>query len=286
MSDTDLDIKQLRAFISVATEQSFTGAAKALNCTQGTISSRIRALENQLGVRLFDRARFNIRMTPAGSDLFGGAQALLERHDQLFGHAHSKNVSGAVNLGIAEGFGSPLLTRLLRRIRDNYTALSITVSCGMSWTLQRMVDEGSLDLALVALIDEVPGATILSRPRLQWVGSGDFEFDGSSPLPIASYAEECPFRNSIIAKLEEAGVSFNEVLRGVSEQVIVSAVRAGWALTVMPENLVPGDLKVFVRPSLLPTLGRARVQLLETPGPEAEGVREIAREIANAYRGR
>ena len=61
MPDTDLDIKQLRAFISVATEQSFTGAAKALNCTQGTISSRIRALENQLGVRLFDRARFNIR---------------------------------------------------------------------------------------------------------------------------------------------------------------------------------------------------------------------------------
>ena len=115
MPDTDLDIKQLRAFISVATEQSFTGAAKALNCTQGTISSRIRALENQLGVRLFDRARFNIRMTPAGSDLFGGAQALLERHDQLFGHAHSKNVSGTVSLGIAEGFGSPLLTRLLRR---------------------------------------------------------------------------------------------------------------------------------------------------------------------------
>lgn len=286
MSTADIDIKQLRAFVSVATEQSFTGAAKAMQCTQGTISSRIRALENQLGVRLFDRARFNIRLTPAGNDLFNGAQALLERHDRLFGHAQTKNVRGAVRLGIAEGFGTPLLTRLLRRIRDNYAALSITVSCDTSWNLQGMIEERSLDLALVALMDEVPGATTLSRPRLQWVGSSDFEFDGNVPLPIAGYSEECSVRNSIVAVLEEAGVAFNEVFRGLSEQVLLSAVRAGWAIAAMPENLVPEDLKVFVRPSLLPSLERAKVQLLETPGLESEAAQVIRREIADAYRGR
>ena len=286
MSYMDLDIKQLRAFVSVATEQSFTGAAQALQCTQGTISSRIRALENQLGVRLFDRARFNVRLTPAGNDLFGGAQALLERHDHLFGHARSKTVSGSVRLGIAEGFGTPVLTRLLRRIRDNYAALNITVFCDMSWNLRRMVDEGNLDLALVNLMDEAPDATTLSRPRLQWVGSADFEFDERVPLPIAGYSEECPFRNSVIVALEEAGVSFNEVLRSLSERILVSAVRAGWAITAMPENLVPRDLKVFVRPSLLPSLDRTRIQLLEMPGLESEAAHVIRREIASAYRGR
>ncbi len=286
MARSEIDIKQLRAFVSVASEQSFTGAAKTLRCTQGTISSRIRTLEDQLGVRLFDRARFNIRLTPAGNDLFGGAKALLERHDQLFTRAQSKKISGTVRLGMAEGFGTPIVSRLLRRIRTNYAALQINLYCDLSCTLQRMAEAGDLDLALVGLMEEAPGATILSRPRLQWIGSNDFEFEDGAPIPLASYPEECPVRTSVYTTLQEQEVPFVEVLRTLSDLVLVNAVRSGCAIAAMPENLVPRDLKVLIRPSLLPPLERAKIQLLQMAGLDSEAAQVVRHEIVNVYRGR
>ena len=89
MATSDIEIKLLRAFVGVATEQSFTAAARLVGCSQGAISMRVRALENQLGVRLFHRARLNVRLTPAGEELFPAAQALLDSHDRLFGEARS-----------------------------------------------------------------------------------------------------------------------------------------------------------------------------------------------------
>ena len=286
MTKSDIDIKLLRAFVSVATEQSFTAAARLAGCSQGAVSTRVRALEGQLGVRLFNRARLNVRLTPAGQDLFPRARALLDRHDRLFLDARSRTVAGTVRVGVAEGFGMPLLAELLERVREHYAAVRLEIVCDVGCNLKRTVEAGSLDLALAVLGKEAPSATVLGRPRLQWVGAPDFAFGEDEPILVASYPEGCPVRASALSALEDRGVAYRLALSTWSDRVLDNAVRSGWAIAAMPENLVPEGLKVLNRPSLLPRLDRIDIQLLERPGLDDEAASVVGREIVDIYHGR
>ena len=101
----DIDTKLLRSFLSVATEKSFSTAAERLGCSQGTMSVRIRTLEDELGQRLFDRGRHNLKLTAAGRDLMPHAQTLVDMHDRLVDRAAARRVSGRVRLGVSENQG-------------------------------------------------------------------------------------------------------------------------------------------------------------------------------------
>ena len=286
MATSDIEIKLLRAFVGVATEQSFTAAARLVGCSQGAISMRVRALENQLDVRLFHRARLNVRLTPAGEELLPAAQALLDSHDRLFGEARSRTIAGPVRVGAAEGFGAAILTPLPERVRERYPAVELEVVCDFDAGLQRAVEAGSLDLALLVLEQEAPSATTLGRPRLCWVGAPDFTFDQDGPILVAGYPEGCPVRAAALAALESRGIAHRMALSTWSDRVLDRALQSGWALAAMPENQAPKALKVLNRPSLLPRLDKVFVQLLERPGLDDEAAKIVGREIADIYHGR
>ncbi len=281
----DVEIKLLRAFLGVASEQSFTGAAQLIGCSQGAISTRVRALEDHLGVRLFHRARLNVRLTSAGRDLLPGVRELLVQYGNLFRDARARTVSGPVRIGAVEGFGAALLAPLLEHVRERYPAIELEVACNFEAGLRQAVEAGSLDLALLVLEDEAPSETTLDRPRLQWVGVADFAFSEDDPVPVAGYPEGCPIRAVVLTALEDRGIAYRVVLTSWSESVLDRVLRSGSAIAAMPENLVPEGLKVLNRPSLLPRLGRASVQLLERPGLHDEAANAVGRQIADIYRG-
>ena len=286
MATSDIEIKLLRAFVAVATEQSFTAAAKLVGCSQGAISTRVRTLENQLGVRLFHRARLNVRLTPAGEELFPAAQALLDRHDRLFGEARSRTVAGPVRVGAAAGFGAALLAPLLERVRERYPAVELELVSDLDAGLQQAVEAGGLDLALLLAGKEAPSAAVLGQPRLFWVGAPDFAFDEDGPVLVAGYPEGCPVRAAALAALAGRSVAHRIVTSSWSDRILDRALQSGRALAAMPENQVPRDLKVLNRPSLLPKMDRIFVQLLERPGRDDEAAKTVGREIADIYHGR
>ena len=268
----DIDTKLLRSFLVVATEKSFSTAAERLGCSQGTMSVRIQTLEDQLGQRLFDRGRHNVKVSSAGQDLLPQARSLVDMHDRLFDRATARLVSGRVRLGVGESHGSELLSRLRQHLHEGYTAIELDIVCQPCRVLEEQTRLGELDLAIVTSIEESRPATLLSRPRLQWVASPDFVFDESTPLAIACFPEGCSLRQIGIAALKSRNLAWRVALSSPSEEIIRDAVGAGAAIAVMTEGTIPADLKAVVRPSLLPPLGRARIQLLEQPGQPSEAV--------------
>src|SRR3984957_4908700 len=78
-----MEIRELRAFIAVADEGSFSAAARKLHVSQSALSQTIRLLERQLGVRLLERHSAGVTVTDAGGLLLREARALLAQHDRV-----------------------------------------------------------------------------------------------------------------------------------------------------------------------------------------------------------
>jgi len=276
----DIDTKLLRSFLSVASEKSISTAADRLGCSQATMSVRIQRLEGLLGQRLFERARLNLKLTAAGRDLLPSAQSVVAMHDRLIDRAGGRLVSGRVRLGVGEGNDVALVSRLRKCIEDDYANIELDVVCRPGRALAELISAGTLDLAIVILVEATTPAAVLSRPRLQWVAASRFVFADCRPVPVAFHPEGCLLREMGIAALQARNISWREALCTASDEVILDAVGAGTAITVMTERTIPAGLRAIARPSVLPPLGKVCVQLLETSGRQSEAVLAVRRVVS------
>ena len=131
--------------------------------------------------------------------------------------------------------------------------------------------------------EPVPSAIVLSRPCLYWVAQPEFDFESHTEIPVAWLPEGSFFRAAGMQALQANGIAFYEVLSSLEEESIQRAVQAGIGITVMAEGTVPGNLRVIVRPSVLPRLGPVCIQLLESPDLLSDAAGAIRREILGQY---
>ena len=282
----DIETRVLRSFISVAAEQSISGAAKRHSRSPGTMSMRIANLESRIGLRLFERGRYNLKLTAAGRDLLPGVQAFVDMHDRVFDRARVKLASGTVRLGVGEGCGFDLILWLLRQVQEHYADVRLSIHCGLGQEVTAGIQAGEFELAVVALPEKVPSATVLSRPRIHWVARPDFVLEKLPVIPVACFPEGSFFRAAGIQTLEAEGIAYYELLNSPGEEAVQHAVRAGAAIAIMVEGTVPRDLRVIMRPSVLPRLGKACIQLLESSSPATDAVLAVKGEILNLYASR
>ena len=281
----DLDTRQLRSFLCLAVERSFSKAARQLGCSQATMSVRIQKLEEALGVRLFDRGPHEVKLTPEGRDLLPDIRDLVDMQDRMYERLQTSRFVGQVRLGVAEGYEASLLPGLLKYMQKSYAAAEMDITCRPSWRLQQLIESRTLDLAVVTLPEEAPSAVELQRPQLHWVSAPGFALNSLLPVPVAWHRENCFLREAGIAALKEAGVAHREVLSSDDSRVIRAAVEAGTAVTILAEGTVPGSLSVMSPSSGLPPLGKACVQLLERPGSQSEAWEVVKRELVRACQG-
>ena len=107
----DLTLHQLHIFCAVAQADSLTRAAKQLGLAQPTLSQQLSKLEEGVGVRLFDRDRRSVALTPAGAALLPHTRALLDRADDLQRQAAQMSGSEPVRLGYASWLPADLTVR-------------------------------------------------------------------------------------------------------------------------------------------------------------------------------
>lgn len=107
-----MELRQLRYFVAVAEELNFGRAAERLRLAGPSLSQQIKALERDLGVRLFDRDRRSVALTAAGEALVGDARAVLEQADRLRRHASGLSGGEPVRLGYVNWRPSDLAERV------------------------------------------------------------------------------------------------------------------------------------------------------------------------------
>jgi DNA-binding transcriptional LysR family regulator len=149
-----MEIRQLRAFVSIAEEKTFTAGAKLVNVTQAAISMQIRQLEDELGIPLFTRTPRRVILTEAGELLLGRARKILREHDtalmevaDLAGAEH-----GRLRIGSASAiFATMQLPDILQKLKEKFPNAEITVISGTSAALGEKIMHGEIDAAFVSL---------------------------------------------------------------------------------------------------------------------------------------
>jgi DNA-binding transcriptional LysR family regulator len=147
-----MEIKTLRYFLAVAREENMTRAAEILHVTQPTISKQLKALEDELGKKLFTRHSFHIALTEEGILLRNRAEDLVEMADKIEQEFVSlDNITGGeLYLGLAESFQIRYLAKEIKKFKKRYPHLSYHITSGDTEQIADKLDKGLLDFLVLA----------------------------------------------------------------------------------------------------------------------------------------
>jgi DNA-binding transcriptional LysR family regulator len=168
-----VELRQLRYFVTIAEELNFGRAAARLLIAGPSLSQQIKALERDLGVRLFDRDRRSVALTEAGAALLPQVRALLDRADDLQRRAGRLAGSEPVRIGYVNWLPADLTVRT-----SGVAQLHVDPWVAPSHTQAARVADGSLDLAVcwvtkTDLARDALAARLLGADRLYAVSTGD-----------------------------------------------------------------------------------------------------------------
>ncbi|MBR4458688.1 MAG: LysR family transcriptional regulator [Clostridia bacterium] len=147
-----MEIRTLRYFLTVAREENMTRAAEILHVTQPTLSKAMKALEDELGKKLFTRHSFSIRLTDEGRLLRSRAEDLVSMADRIEREFVSlDDISGGdIFFGLAESYRIRTLAREIRAFRRRYPDLRYHITSGDTEQVTEKLDKGLLDFAVLA----------------------------------------------------------------------------------------------------------------------------------------
>ncbi|WP_261807379.1 LysR family transcriptional regulator [Lapidilactobacillus luobeiensis] len=163
-----MEIRLLRYFWTVATEQNISQAAKALHITQPTLSRQIHELEAEVGEPLFDRQHKRLMLTQAGLFLKERAAEILQLDQQLeeaLRQKQQQQLSGSFTIGCVEADNSDTLALMLEELVSDYPQVHFELVAATSDEISDRLEKGLLDLAI--LLEPVMTKTFetLTLPR-------------------------------------------------------------------------------------------------------------------------
>jgi len=162
VSYSGMEIHQLRYFVAVAEEKSFSRAAEKVRVAQPSLSQQIQKLEGELGQPLFDRLARSVILTEAGNGFLPYAQRILNELSsaQRYVSDRSETPSGEVSVGILPTIAPFVVETLLARSAERFPAVRLNIIEDVTDTLVRMVDAGEVDIAVISTCRSANGAHI------------------------------------------------------------------------------------------------------------------------------
>ncbi|HZC52416.1 MAG TPA: LysR family transcriptional regulator [Mycobacterium sp.] len=146
-----MEIRELRAFVTVVEEGALSAAARRLHVSQSALSQTMRSLERQLGVQLLERNHTGVRPTDSGQALLRGARALLAHHDDVVSSvaAPSASLLGRIRVGVPLEFPIDVLPTAMAGLADEYPDTNVDLMHASSAVQLTALRAGELNVALV-----------------------------------------------------------------------------------------------------------------------------------------
>ncbi|MAM87262.1 MAG: LysR family transcriptional regulator [unclassified Hahellaceae] len=142
-----MELTHLRTFVAVAEEAHLTRAAERLFTSQPAVSAQLKALEETLGVSLFNRLPKGMKLTPAGERLLVQARAALDAAGAVMEQARALRgeTLGRLSIGINSDFDFLKLGDMTQAFNQQYSGIELSLLNGMSYDIIQQIRRGTLD---------------------------------------------------------------------------------------------------------------------------------------------
>ena len=292
-------LRQLQYAVAVADARSFRRAAEQCGVSQPSLSAQLAQLEGALGVRLFERDRRRVLLTPAGEDLIERARRVLVDADDLVDAARRLGdpLAGTLAIGVIPTVSPYLLPTAAPAIRRAHPRLTVRWLEDKTENLARELHAGRLDAALLALEADLGGPLkrevigrdpfVLAAPRAHPLGK---------PARPASLSE---LRGAHLLLLDDghclrdqalavcAGARTEELaFRATSLPTLAQMVSAGAGVTLLPRMAVATESRrahLAVRPLSDERAFRTLALVWRPTSPLGPALKELAATIRAAY---
>ena len=270
-----MEMHQVRYFLAVTEAENFTRAAEACNVAQPSLTKAIQKLEDELGGPLFHRERNRTIQTELGRRVHPHIQALAEATEAVKLDAQDFHASerATIRLGVMSTIAPGRMVGFLSRLREDVPALDLDLHEMAGTDLVAAMQEGALDVALLALpgLPDSFAALPLYDERYVIAFPMGHAFAAQDNVPIDALAGidylkrvHCEFTDHFEALGAARPLGVNVRYSSEREDWVQAMVAAGLGCSIMPEHLTqaPG---VGMRPLSDPAVSR-KVSLVTVAG--------------------
>lgn len=288
-----MDLKQLRYFVMVAEQLSFSRAALRLHISQPPLSQQIKSLEEEMGVGLFVRDRRSVRLTDAGMVFLRESRLLLEQFRSAVNATvrASQTNAGSIRLGVATSGLFSVMPGFQALMRSHFPNVELQVSDMQSDDQVRAVSQGALDIGIVHVKPErmsVSRAQVFSEslsvvlpirhpqadtPELLLAQLAD------EPMVALSREHAPTVFDAVIASCAAAGFSPVVKHSARNPMTIFQMVRAGFGIALVPRSYAHSAYPGVCFRDVLPAVGRVRLELIWSERHASELALAIVRQL-------
>ena len=247
-------LQQLRFLAALAEERHFGRAAEACAVTQSTLSAGIKELEERLGVSLVERTRRHVMLTPLGEEIVERGRRLLRDAEELaeLAKAGREPLVGPLRLGVIPTIGAYLVPAAMPGLTKRFPKLGLYLREEQTALLLAKLEQGQLDLALIALPYALGGleTMVLGQDRILLALPKEHRLTRRKRVDTAELAGEelllmedghC-LRSHALEACRLAGPDRNEVFQGTSLGTLLHMAAGGVGITLVPEMAVASEI--------------------------------------------
>src|SRR5690349_20888215 len=245
----DVTLTELKYVVALAQERHFGRAAQKCFVTQPTLSLALAKLEDELGVKLFERNKNEVIATPRGHAIVEQARRVLDEVGKIQGIARGgqDQLAGALRLGAIPTIGPYILPELIPVLKKKAPSMPLVIEVNLTGNLAPMLREGELDVVLIALPFSVPGVktrVVYEEPFSVVVPQGH-PWESRKSVKPSDLADEnllvlnnghC-FRDQVLEACPgQPNTALPEGRAGSSLETIRNMVASGLVVSVLPAS--------------------------------------------------
>lgn len=248
-----MTVRHMRIFIEVYREMNVTRAAERLHMTQPAVSRAVQEMERHYGTLLFERLRGRISVTESGRALYAYALHIAGTFERMERELSNWDSAGVLRVGASITIGNCALIGWVKAFQEEFPGMQVKVRIGPGINLQNALIDNALDLALIegegafdALVAEPFGADRLvpifppTHPLLQ---KPALLLEDLARCTLLLREEGSAGRAFLGGIFEARGHALNPLWESASTRALVRAVAAGLGVSILPEQLVRGDIE-------------------------------------------
>lgn len=259
MSANNVNLKQLRAFITIADKGSFVSASRLLNLSQPALSQCIRQLEAHIGSPLFNRTTRHVHLTPLGLGFLPLARDALNRFDVLMADVQSivDRKQGHVTVACLPSVAARLMPRVLVANERVYPGIRVTIRDSNMKGVAAMILSGEADIGIASgiIADENLGVVNIARDKMYAVLPVTSALARKRVLrwselvgePFIAMSHETGIRELVDRTLEDLGLSLRTISEISNLATLSGLIEEGIGISAAPELALPRDNQSLIR---------------------------------------